>query len=213
MPESIERPRVLLADDHLVLRDGLRAILKEEGFEVIAEAADGQEALELTSKLSPDLVILDISMPRLNGIDAAREIRKVCPNAKILLLTMHTEDRYILAGLRAGVTGYILKSKAASTLIQAIESVQRGDVYLSPEMSKAVVNAFVSRDQDALSGREREVLQLTAEGKNIKEVAGILKISVKTAEAHRASMMSKLNLRDTASLIRYAIRQGLITPE
>lgn len=211
--ECTHRASVLLADDHVVLRDGLRAILREEGFEVIGEASDGQEAVDLTEQLSPELAVLDISMPHMNGIDAAREIRRVRPHTKILLLTMHAEDRYILAGLRAGITGYVLKSKAASTLIQAIESVQSGQVYLSPDVSKAVVNAYLSKDDQSISCREREVLQLLAEGKNIKEIAGMLKISVKTAEAHRGHMMEKLNLRDMASLIRYAIREGLVTAE
>lgn len=213
LQESVHRASVLLADDHAVLRDGLRAILKEEGFEVIGEASDGQEAVDLAERLSPQLAVLDISMPRMNGIDAAREIRRLSPQTKIVLLTMHAEDRYILAGLRAGITGYVLKNKAASTLIQAIESVQNGQMYLSSDVSKAVVNAYLSKDENALTSREREVLQFTAEGKNIKEIASILGISVKTAEVHRANMMDKLNLRDMVSLIRYAIREGLITAE
>lgn len=216
LPPSREVPRVLLADDHAILRDGLRAILKEEGFKVVGEASDGQEAIRLGQKLEPDLAVLDISMPLLNGIDAAREILKASPKTKIVLLTMYTEDRYVLESLRAGITGYVLKSKAASSLVQALEAVAKGEVYLSPGVSRAVVEAYLAKDDtpaDPLSTREREVLQLIAEGKNVKEIGSVLGISTKTAESHRTNIMQKLHIHDLAGLVRYAIRQGLVRPE
>ena len=213
---SRETARVLLADDHAILRDGLRAVLEDEGFEVVGEASDGQEAILLSEKLAPDIAVLDISMPVLNGIDAAREIRRTSPNTKIIVLTMHTDDRYVLASLRAGVTGYVLKSKAASSLVQALYAVHHGEVFLSPGVSRAVVDAYLAKDDtpaDPLSIREREVLQLIAEGKNVKEIGSILGISTSTAESHRANLMKKLNLHEVASLVRYAMRQGLVRPD
>ena len=213
---SRETARVLLADDHAILRDGLRAVLEDEGFEVVGEASDGQEAILLSEKLAPDIAVLDISMPVLNGIDAAREIRRTSPNTKIIVLTMHTDDRYVLASLRAGVTGYVLKSKAASSLVQALHAVHHGEVFLSPGVSGAVVHAYLAKDDtpaDPLSIREHEVLQLIAEGKNVKEIGSILGISTSTAESHRANIMKKLNLHEVASLVRYAMRQGLVRPD
>ena len=213
---SRETARVLLADDHAILRDGLRAVLEDEGFEVVGEASDGQEAILLSEKLAPDIAVLDISMPVLNGIDAAREIRRTSPNTKIIVLTMHTDDRYVLASLRAGVTGYVLKSKAASSLVQALHAVHHGEVFLSSGVSRAVVDAYLAKDDtpaDPLSIREREVLQLIAEGKNVKEIGSILGISTSTAESHRANIMKKLDLHEVASLVRYAMRQGLMRPD
>jgi two-component system, NarL family, response regulator NreC len=205
--------RVLLADDHAVLRDGLKAILKDAGFQVVGEASDGHEAIRLGQQLSPDFAVLDISMPLLNGIDAAQEIRKVSPNTKIVILTMLAEDNYVLASLRAGISAYVLKSRAASNLVQALEAVRQGEIYLSPDVSRAVVNALLAKDNtppNPLSIREREVLQLIAEGKNIKQVGSILSISVKTAESHRANIMQKLQIFELAGLVRYAIRIGLV---
>jgi DNA-binding NarL/FixJ family response regulator len=196
-----------------MLRDGLKAILTEEGFEVVGEASDGQEAITLAKKLAPDVALLDISMPLLNGIDAAREILKSAPKTKIIILTMFAEDRYVLAGLRAGIAGYVLKSKAASLLVQAVRAVCRGEVYLCPTISRVVAEAYLAKDDtpaDPLSGREREVLQLIAEGKNAKEIGGILGVSAKTAESHRANIMEKLRIHDVAGLVRYAVREGII---
>jgi two-component system response regulator NreC len=216
MLQAQQVPRVLLADDHPIVRDGLRAILREEGFEVIAEAADGHEAVRLSQELEPDIAVLDISMPLLNGIDAAKEILKSAPKTKVVLLTMYTDERYVLASLRAGITAYVLKNKAASSLVHALRAVRKGEIYLSSGVSRTVVDAFLAKDDapaDQLSVREREVLQLIAEGKNVKEIASVLGISIKTAESHRTNVMRKLNIHETAGLVRYAIREGLVRPE
>jgi DNA-binding NarL/FixJ family response regulator len=205
--------RLLLADDHAMMRDGLRSILSDEGFEVVGEASDGREAVKLCQSLGADVAILDISMPLLNGVDAAREILKDSPKTKIIILTMHTDDRYVLASLRAGVAGFVLKSKAASSLVQAIHAVSNGEIYLSSGVSKAVVEAYLAKDDtpdDPLSIRQREVLQLIAEGKGTKEIAIILGISAKTAESHRTSLMRKLHIQEVAGLVRYAVREGLV---
>ena len=210
---SVESPRLLLADDHVMMRDGLRTILNEEGFKVVGEASDGLEAVRLGQSLEADVAILDISMPLLNGIDAAREILRSSPKTKIIILTMYTDDRYVLASLRAGISGFVLKSKASSSLVQAIHAVRNGEVYLSSGISKAVVDAFLAKDDnpaDPLSGREREVLQLIAEGKNTKEIGCILGISTKTTDSHRANIMHKLHIPEVAGLVRYAVREGLV---
>jgi DNA-binding NarL/FixJ family response regulator len=210
---SVESPRLLLADDHVMMRDGLRTILNEEGFKVVGEASDGLEAVRLGQSLEADVAILDISMPLLNGIDAAREILRSSPKTKIIILTMYTDDRYVLASLRAGISGFVLKSKASSSLVQAIHAVRNGEVYLSSGISKAVVDAFLAKDDnpaDPLSGREREVLQLIAEGKNTKEIGCILGISTKTTDSHRANIMHKLRIPEVAGLVRYAVREGLV---
>ena len=210
---SVESPRLLLADDHVMMRDGLRTILNEEGFKVVGEASDGLEAVRLGQSLEADVAILDISMPFLNGIDAAREILRSSPKTKIIILTMYTDDRYVLASLRAGISGFVLKSKASSSLVQAIHAVRNGEVYLSSGISKAVVDAFLAKDDnpaDPLSGREREVLQLIAEGKNTKEIGYILGISTKTTDSHRANIMHKLHIPEVAGLVRYAVREGLV---
>ena len=210
---SVESPRLLLADDHVMMRDGLRTILNEEGFKVVSEASDGLEAVRLGQSLEADVAILDISMPLLNGIDAAREILRSSPKTKIIILTMYTDDRHVLASLRAGISGFVLKSKASSSLVQAIHAVRNGEVYLSSGISKAVVDAFLAKDDnpaDPLSGREREVLQLIAEGKNTKEIGCILGISTKTTDSHRANIMHKLHIPEVAGLVRYAVREGLV---
>jgi DNA-binding NarL/FixJ family response regulator len=208
--------RILLADDHTIVRQGLRAILEREGYEVVGEAADGREAISYAEKFRPDVAVLDISMPLLNGIDAAREVSKVSPRTKTILLTMYTEDHYVLESLRAGVTGYVLKMRAALALVQAIQAVMKGEIYLSPGISRAVVQAFLSKTdipEDPLTTREREVLQLVAEGKTTKEIAAQLGISAKTADSHRTNIMEKLDIHDTAGLVRYAIKRGIIRTE
>jgi DNA-binding NarL/FixJ family response regulator len=208
--------RILLADDHTIVRQGLRAILEREGYEVVGEASDGREAISYAEKFRPDVAVLDISMPLLNGIDAAREITKTSPRTKTILLTMYTEDHYVLESLRAGVTGYVLKMRAALALVQAIQAVMKGEIYLSPGISRAVVQAFLSKTdipEDPLTTREREVLQLVAEGKTTKEIAAQLGISAKTADSHRTNIMEKLDIHDTAGLVRYAIKRGIIRTE
>ena len=207
--------RVLLADDHLLVRQGVRAILERNGFEVVGEAPDGHQAIELARDLRPDVAILDFAMPLLNGIDAAREILKDCPTTRVILLTMHTEDQYILGAIKAGIRGFVVKSQVAEDLVRAIEEVHGGAFYLCPGVSQTVVQAYLGKTDlpsDPLSPRERQVLQLVAEGKSTKEIAGLLGISIKTAESHRTRIMEKLDLHETASLVRYAIRQGLIQP-
>jgi len=207
--------RLLLADDHSLVRQGLKALLERQGFQVASEASDGQEAVRLAAKVQPEVAILDISMPVLNGLDAARELLKSSPKTKVVLLTQHDEDHYVTEALRAGAKGYVLKSQAADDLVHAIREVCSGAVYLSPSISRAVVDAYLSRtyvSTDPLSARERQVLQLVGEGKSTKDVAVQLGISVKTAESHRARLMRKLDIHETASLVRYAIRRGLIQP-
>ncbi len=207
--------QILVADDHQMVRQGLKALLEREGFLVIAEAADGQHALQLAEKLHPDVALLDLAMPLLNGLDAAKEIQKVSPRTKTILLTMHTEHHYILEGLRSGAKGFVMKTHAAEDLVRAIREASRGGTYLSPEVSEAVVQAYRNNTEaplDPLSARERQVLQLIAEGKTTKEVAHILGISVKTAETYRTRIMGKLDIHETASLVRYAIRRGLVQP-
>jgi DNA-binding NarL/FixJ family response regulator len=207
--------QILLADDHLIVREGLKAILEREGFDVVGEASDGREAVQLARTLHPDVAILDLSMPLLNGLQATQEILHVSPRTKTILLTMHTEDHYVLEAIRAGIRGYVVKRQAAMELIQAIREVANGAVYLSPSISAAVVQAYLHKTElpaDPLTSRERQVLQLVAEGKTTKEVAQLLGISTKTAESHRTRIMAKLDIHETASLVRYAIRRGLIQP-
>ena len=208
--------RLLLADDHEIVRDGLRAILTEEGFDVVGEASNGLDAVRLCEELQPDVAVLDIGMPLLNGIDAARQVLRACPRTKPVLLSMPSDERFVLASRRAGIPAYVLKSKAASNLVQAIHAVCKGEVYLSPSVSRAVMDTYLAKDDsasDPLSTRERQVLQLIAEGKNVKEIGGLLGISTKTAESHRTNIQHRLRIFEVASLTRYAIRQGLIGPE
>jgi DNA-binding NarL/FixJ family response regulator len=205
--------RILLADDHVIVRQGLRLLLQREGFEVIGEAANGQEAIRVARENCPDVAVLDYAMPLLNGIDAAREIVQACPRTKAILLTMHTDDHYVLEALRTGVTGFVVKSQAPADLIRAIHEVLRGMMYLSPRVSRTLVQAYLAKSElppDPLTPREREVLQLVAEGKTTKEVAKHLGISVKTAESHRTRILKKLDTPNTAGIVRYAIRRGLI---
>jgi two-component system, NarL family, response regulator NreC len=208
-----QRTRVILADDHVLVREGLTSVLRQNGFDVVGEASDGRAAIAMCEALEPDVVVLDIAMPLLNGIDAARELLKRNPQTKIILLTMYEEEVYVLAGLRAGVTGYVLKSNAASNLVYAIEAVSRCDTYLGPGVSRTVVKAYLSNADvptDPLSNREHEVLQLIAEGKTVKEIGDVLGVSPRTAETHRTRIANKLGIRDTAGLTRYAIGHGLV---
>jgi len=207
--------RILLADDHQIVRQGLKALLEQEGFKVVGEAGNGHEATKLAQELVPDIAVLDLAMPLMNGIGAAKAIGQVSPPTKIIVLTMHTEAQYVLEALRTGIRGYVLKSRAASELVQAIHEVSRGSTFLSSDISDTVVDAYLNKTDmpnDSLSPRELQVLQLVAEGKTTKEVAVLLNISVKTAESHRTRIMEKLDVHETASLVRYAIRRGLIQP-
>jgi DNA-binding NarL/FixJ family response regulator len=204
--------QILLADDHRLVRECLKLFLEQEGFKVVAEADNGYEAVKLTEELRPDVAVLDVAMPILNGLDAAREIQKVSPKTKTILLTIHGEKSYILEGVRAGAKGIILKNHAAEELLRAIREALSGRTYMSPETSHVLLEAYQEKNKvrpDPLSGRERQVLQLIAEGKTTKEVAALYQISIKTVETHRARIMTKLDIHDTAGLVRYAIRSGL----
>lgn len=207
--------RILLADDHPMFSQGLKALLEREGFEVVGQAEDGHNAVRMARKLDPDVAVLDLGMPLLNGVDAAREMHRRAPRTHTILLTMYEEDAYVLEALQAGIRGYVLKAQASSDLVGAIRQVMRGTIYLSPGISETVVNAYIHKSEvspDPLTQRERQVLQLVAEGKTTKEIAGILGVSVKTAESHRTRTMQKLGIHQTAGLVRYAIRRGLIKP-
>lgn len=206
--------QILLADDHQIVREGLKLLLAQH-FSIIGEACDGREAVQLARERSPDVAVFDYSMPRLNGLEAAREIHSEAPSLRIILLTMHTEDRYVLEALHAGIKGYVVKTQAAADLVRAIHEVSRGQIYLSPGVSNAVVEAFLAKTDlpaDPLTAQERRVLQLIAEGNRTKEIANILGISVKTAESHRTRIMDKLHIHEAAGLVRYAIRRGVIEP-
>jgi DNA-binding NarL/FixJ family response regulator len=207
--------RILLADDHEIFRQGVKALLEREGFRMAGEAGDGHTAIKLAAQLTPDVAVLDLAMPKLNGLDAAREITRVSPQTRTILLTMHTEDPYVARALKVGIRGYVLKSQTAEDLVRAIREVARGAVYLSPGVSETVVEAYLAKRDlppDPLTPREHQVLQLIVEGKTTKEVAALLGVSVKTAESHRMRIMAKLDIHGTAGLVLYAIRQGLVPP-
>jgi len=207
--------RIVLAEDHVLVRQGLKSLLDREGYQVVGEGSDGQEAMKHVATLQPDIAIMDISMPLMNGINAAREIHRSSPKTKAIVLTQHDEDEYVSEALDAGVKGYVLKSQVASDLLEAIRQVSRGQVYLSPGVAQAVMNAYkkkAEKPKDPLTPRERQVLQLIAESKSTKDVASLLGISVKTAESHRSRLMQKLDIHDTAGLVRYAVRRGMVQP-
>jgi DNA-binding NarL/FixJ family response regulator len=205
--------RVLLADDHQIVREGLRGLLEKAGHEVVGEAADGHEARKLARALNPDIAVLDLSMPLLNGMDAAREIRSLSPGIKTIMLSMYPDKRYVLQALKVGAKGYVLKSQAAEDLLRAIREVARGEVYLSPAVAESVVDAYINKTDvaaDPLTPRERQVMQLVAEGSTTKEVAKVLNISYKTAESHRNHIMKKLGIHDVVALTRHAIQAGVV---
>jgi DNA-binding NarL/FixJ family response regulator len=207
--------RVVLADDHVLVRQSLKSLLEREGFQVVGEASDGNEAIRRVNSMHPDIAVMDISMPILNGVEVAREVRLSSPKTKSILLTQHDERQYISEALEAGVKGYVLKSQAFGDLVQAIKQVSRGQPYFSPGVSAAVVEVFHSKSErrsDLLTARERQVLQLIAEGKSTKDVASLLGITVKTAESHRTALMKKLNIHEIASLVLYAVRRGIVKP-
>lgn len=211
--------RILLVDDHALVRAGMRSLLREiEGVEVVAEASDGAEALRLAARENPDVVLLDIAMKGMNGLDAAARLREQQPGAKVIVLSMHTSEEYVLLALRAGAAGYLIKDSATSELELALRAVARGETYLSPAISRQVVEGYVQRvgaaaAPDPLTPRQREVLKRIAEGRSTKEIAYDLKLSVKTVETHRAQVMERLGIRDVAGLVRYAMRAGLVPPE
>jgi DNA-binding NarL/FixJ family response regulator len=205
--------RVLVADDHALVREGFRALLERKGFDVAGEAVNGLEAVRLAAELKPDIALLDVSMPLMNGLDAGCEIQRAHRETHVVLLTMHAEDHLMASALRAGIRAYVLKSQVGEDLVLAIRAVMRREIYLSPGISKFAVDAYANGESapaDPLARRERQVLQLVAEGKTSKEIAALLGVSTKTAESYRARVMVKLNIHDTAGLVRYAIRNGMV---
>ena len=207
--------RILLADDHKMMRDGLRALLEKEGWQVVGEAADGHEAVALARRLRPDVVVMDISMPKLNGIDATRRMVAESRGLKVVALSMNADRRYVVAMFEAGAVGYLLKNSASDELIQAVRAVAGDLTYVSPSIAAMVVGNVVgaagpvAKPEHPLSPRERQVLQLLAEGHSSKEIASRLDLAVPTVETHRRQIMDKLNLRTIAELTKYAIREGL----
>ncbi|TLY21759.1 MAG: response regulator transcription factor [Nitrospirae bacterium] len=205
--------KILLADDHAIVRQGVKQLLTREGYSVVGEAADGREAVRLAQELSPDIAVLDLGMPLLNGVDAARQILKVSPSTKPIVLTFKKEAPYVVEAFRAGARGYVLKTHGASDLFEAIRKVSCGEAYVSPDLTEIVPQIWSKNTaENPLTPREREVLQLVAEGKTTKEVATLLGISFNTAESHRNRIMKRLNIHETAGLVRYAIRLGLTSP-
>jgi DNA-binding NarL/FixJ family response regulator len=216
--------RILIADDHEVARGGIRSLLESHpGWDVCAEAKDGRDAVELATSTKPDLVLLDIGMPNLNGLEAARQILATNPNVAILILTMHDSDNVIREVLRAGARGFLLKSDAGRDLVAAVEALESQKTFFTPRVSQMVLDGFLNREKkrseiedvanpsgDLLTAREREVIQLLAEGRTSKEVAVTLNLSVKTAETHRTNLMRKLGLHSVADLTRYAVRNGIV---
>ena len=211
--------RVLLVDDHALVRAGMRSLLQDiADVEVVAEARDGAEALAAAERERPDVVLMDIAMKGMNGLEAAARLRERQPQAKVIILSMHTSEEYVLLALRAGAAAYLIKDSATSELELALKCVMRGDTYLSPAISRQVVDGYVQRvgagaGPDPLTPRQREVLKRIAEGRSTKEIAFDLSLSVKTVETHRAQIMERLGIRDVAGLVRYAMRAGLVPPE
>ena len=213
---------ILLAEDHTIVRKGLLSLLNTvDNFKVLAEAEDGREAVTKVEALKPDIVVMDISMPHLNGLEATRQIKKRFPKTKVIILTMHTNEEYIFEILRAGASGYIVKKAAPEELIMAIQAVSQGEKYFSPSISTKIADELLQKGlskkseltSTSLTGREREVLQLIAEGHTNREIAELLFISLKTVEAHRSHIMDKLDLHNAAELTKYAIQKGIISSE
>jgi two-component system response regulator NreC len=215
-----EKKRVLIVEDHTILREGLRSLLSgHNDFEIVGEATDGREAVRTVEKLQPDIVIMDLSMPRMDGIDALREIKKQNPKIKILILTVHKTEEYILASLEAGADGYILKDATHAELIKAMQVILQGDRYLCPAISGQIIEGYLQKRKtdktqsvyETLTPREREVLKLIGEGYKNKEIAEQLFISIKTVEKHRSNLMEKLQLHNSAAVTSYAMKKGLIS--
>ncbi|MFN7993634.1 MAG: response regulator transcription factor [Bryobacteraceae bacterium] len=209
-----EKIHILLADDHAVVRQGFKMILAAQpDMEIVGEAGNGREAVEFAEKLQPDVVVMDVAMPELNGIEATRRLADSSPRTRVLALSMHKDSVYVREILRAGARGYLLKDAIASDLLAAVRAVARGEGYLSPGVSDAVLNDYrrhVTDPIDLLTSREREVLQMIAEGKTNKEIANILNLSVYTVDAHRGRIMEKLNLHSVNELVRFAVRYGMV---
>jgi DNA-binding NarL/FixJ family response regulator len=210
----MKRIRILLADDHAVVRQGFRMILAAHpDMEIVGEAGNGREAVELAERLKPEVVVMDVSMPELNGIEATRRLAASTPHTRVLALSMHKDSVYVREILRAGARGYLLKDSVADDLVSAVRAVSAGEGYLSPQVSNAVLGDYrrhVTDPIDLLTSREREVLQMLAEGKTNKEIAGVLNLSVYTVEAHRGRILEKLNLHSITDLVRFAVRSGLV---
>jgi two-component system, NarL family, response regulator NreC len=210
----MKRIRILLADDHAVVRQGFRMILAAQAdMEIVGEAGNGREATELAESLKPDIVVMDVAMPELNGIEATRRLAELAPHTRVIALSMHKDSVYVREILRAGARGYLLKESGAGDLVTAIRAVAAGEGYISPAVSDAVLDDYrrhVTNPIDLLSSREREVLQMLAEGKTNKEIAAVLNLSVYTVDAHRGRIMDKLNLHSINDLVRFAVRNGLI---
>jgi two-component system response regulator NreC len=208
---------LLLADDHPIFRQGLKSLLEDEGFKVLGEAVDGAEAVALAESLRPDVAVLDFSMPRLNGLEAAKEIQRFSPRTNLVMLTIHREEHYIVEAMKAGIKGYVLKSEAATALVEAIREAYKGVMYMSPGIARFAVDSALLKTRgeetpEILSPRELQVLQLIAEGNTTRAIAEQLKLTVKTAESYRTGLMAKLDIHDTAGLVRYAVRRGLVKP-
>jgi two-component system, NarL family, response regulator NreC len=209
-----EKIHILLADDHAVVRQGFKMILAAQpDMEIVGEAGNGREALDLAGQLHPDVIVMDVAMPELNGIEATRRVADVSPRSRVLALSMHKDSVYVREILRAGARGYLLKDSIASDLLAAVRAIARGEGYLSPGVSDAVLNDYrrhVTDPIDLLTSREREVLQMIAEGKTNKEIATVLNLSVYTVDAHRGRIMEKLNVHSVTDLVRFAVRCGLV---
>jgi two-component system response regulator NreC len=213
-PSGMKRIRILLADDHAVVRQGFKMILSAQtDMEIVGEAGNGREAVEQAEQLRPDIVVMDVAMPELNGIEATRRLAASVPHTRVVALSMHKDSVYVREILRAGARGYLLKDSGASDLVSAIRAVAGGESYLSPAVSNAVLDDYrrhVTNPIDLLTSREREVLQMLAEGKTNKEIAVVLNLSVYTVDAHRGRIMEKLNVHSINELVRFAVRNGLI---
>jgi two-component system, NarL family, response regulator NreC len=211
---AMRKTRILLADDHAVVRQGFKMLLSAQpDMEIVGEAANGREAVETAETLRPDIVVMDVAMPELNGIEATRRLAASAPHTRVIALSMHKDSVYVREILRAGARGYLLKDSGAEDLVSAIRAVAKGESYLSPAVSNAVLDDYrrhVTNPIDLLTSREREVLQMLAEGKTNKEIAGVLNLSVYTVDAHRGRIMEKLNLHSINDLVRFAVRNGII---